>query len=173
VESGVDPQIERDFLGRDHDPGMGRSIRIVSGAAGEEYVDRALENLRDEVLFEFPRYGLLEGGPGSRWLVAPTDVVDRGNLYEVRADLPGVRKENIEVSPVGRTLQVEGKGMQEKEEKGKNYVTRERAYGGFSRSVLLPEDVVSDKISAKYKDGVLTVTVPKDHPEPARKIPVA
>lgn len=139
----------------------------------EEYLDRALENLKSEVLFEFPRYDLFESGPQGRWLVAPTDVVDKGDLYEVRADLPGVRKENIEVSLVGQTLQVEGKEMQEKEEKGKNYVTRERAYAGFSRSVLLPEDVVSDKISAKYEDGVLTVTVPKAHPEPTRKIPVA
>ncbi len=139
----------------------------------EKYVDRALENLRSEVLFEFPRYDLFESEPQGRWLVAPTDIVDQGDLYEVRADLPGVRKENVEVSLVGRTLQVEGKEMREKEEKGKNYVTRERAYGGFSRSVLLPEDVVSDKISAKYEDGVLTVTVPKAHPEPTRKIPVA
>ncbi|MCW6167260.1 MAG: Hsp20 family protein [Thermoplasmatales archaeon] len=147
---------------------MPRRVNWRSHGRRRASLDRALENLKSEVLFEFPRYDLFESGPQGRWLVAPTDVVDKGDLYEVRADLPGVRKENIEVSLVGQTLQVEGKEMQEKEEKGKNYVTRERAYAGFSRSVLLPEDVVSDKISAKYEDGV-----PKAHPEPTRKIPVA
>lgn len=139
-----------------------------------EYMDRLFENMRNEMFSGLsPWGGLWAPGLEGRWLNALTDVEDKGTSYEIRANLPGIRKDNIEVKLQGHCLTIEASGTAEKEEKGKNYLSHERTYEGFCRSVELPEDVLSEKISANYRDGVLTVVVPKTNPAPERRISVA
>lgn len=139
-----------------------------------EYMDRLFETFRNEMMTGLlPGSFLWEtGGPG-RWMSALTDIEDKGSSYEIRANLPGIRKENIEVRVRGNTLELEAKAAMETEEKGKSYIFHERSYEGFHRTLDLPEGVLPEKVVANYRDGVLTVTVPKSNPAPERKITVS
>ncbi len=99
-----------------------------------------------------------EGEPATRTL--KVDVVDRGDHYELDADLPGVKKEDVRVSIEDGVLTLAAELNQEKEEKDSNYVYRERRYGRMCRSFNL-DGIREADISAEYKDGVLKLTLPK------------
>ncbi len=79
----------------------------------------------------------------------------------VNVEIPGVDPEEIDVSLSGDTLLIRGEKKQETEEKGEDYHLLERNYGTFIRSIDLPAEVQSDKINASYKNGVLTIVLPK------------
>jgi HSP20 family molecular chaperone IbpA len=114
------------------------------------------------------------GAPaGLPYLPALVDVEDRGTSFEVRTDLPGVPKEEIDVRVVGDVLQIRATSTSARSEEGKNYVRRERTYQGFQRVLELPEPVLGEKVEARYENGTLTVTVPKANPIQERKVPVA
>ena len=150
------------------------TVRTAPPTNLAEYMDRVFDSLRNEMFTGLAPFGeLWTGGLEGRWMNALTDLEDKGTSYEVRADLPGVRKENIEVRLQGRCLQIEARESAEKETKGRTYLSHERSYEGFCRTIDLPEDVLAEKISANYKDGVLTVNVPKTTPTPERKISVS
>ena len=112
---------------------------------------------------------------GSRSLMNDTfklDIKDEGDKYVIEAELPGVKKEEIDLDlREGRfTISVERK--EEKEEKEKDYLHRERRYSSMSRSMYLG-DVKDEDISARLKDGVLCIEVPKDEEsERTKKIPI-
>lgn len=89
------------------------------------------------------------------------DLKETSDRYLLDAELPGVPAEDVEVSVANGVLTVKGEHKAEKEEKDKNYLRVERSYGQFERSINLPEDADDSKISAKSKDGVLTITIPK------------
>ena len=102
------------------------------------------------------------------------DVVETGNAYELAADLPGIDEKNIEVKLAQGGLTIKGEKQEEKEEKKKDYYLHERQIGSFERHFALPEGVDTDKIEASFKNGVLTVRLPKK-PEaikPEKKIEV-
>lgn len=89
------------------------------------------------------------------------DVIDRDNEVVVRADIPGVRRENLDVSVSENMVTIKGETKhEEKEEKG-NYYRRETSRGTFSRTIALPSYVSSDECKATFKDGVLELTLPK------------
>jgi len=102
------------------------------------------------------------------------DVVESEKAYEITADLPGMDEKNIEVKVADGVLSVKGEKQEEKEEKKKNYYLQERSFGSFQRSFELPESVDPDKIEARFKKGVLTVTLPKrpEAQKPAKQIEV-
>ena len=87
------------------------------------------------------------------------------NAYEINVELPGVAQEDIDLSVHDNVLMVKGEKKYQREEKGKTYFFSERAYGAFQRSFRLPPDSLGDKIQANFKDGVLTILVPKSGPE--------
>lgn len=89
------------------------------------------------------------------------DLSETKDNFCVKAELPGMDAKDIGVSLSGDVLSVRGEKKQEKEEEGENYHIVERRYGSFSRSLRLPAAVQSDKVSAEYRGGVLTVTLPK------------
>jgi HSP20 family protein len=93
--------------------------------------------------------------------VPAVDVIDRDKEIVLRAELPGVKKDDIEVTVTERyaTLRASA-AREEKEEKGQ-YYRHETCTGSFERSVLLPSEVESDKARAQFKDGILEVTLPK------------
>ncbi len=148
-------------------------VRTTPMIRGRTVLGRPYDPIREDLMTEFANWpGHWLPTFGGRWAPARTEVEDLGTSYEVRADFPGVRKEDIEVTLQGRTLSLEAKEITEKEEGGKVYLAREESSEDFCRLIDLPEDVVPDKISARYKDGVLTVTIPKSNPVPEKKIPI-
>lgn len=88
------------------------------------------------------------------------DVIRGDDEIVVRANVPGIKPDDITIEFEDGVLTVSGKHEEEKEEKGKDYVRRERHFGSFSRSVALPEGVSADDIDATCKDGVLEVRAP-------------
>ncbi len=97
------------------------------------------------------------------------DVADLGDRYEMRIELPGVPKDdiNIEVSPTSLEISVDHK--EDREDKGKHWLRRERSSMSFYRSLELPEEIKADDVEAELKDGVLTVMLPKVKPTPEKK----
>jgi HSP20 family protein len=93
--------------------------------------------------------------------VPAVDVVDTPKAYEVTAELPGLDERNVEVKFADGTLTIKGEKKDEREEKQKDYYVSERHYGSFQRLFTVPDGVDVEKIEASYKNGVLTVTLPK------------
>lgn len=89
------------------------------------------------------------------------DIVEDGQNYVIKAELPGVNKEDIKVGVQDDVLTVSGHRHYEKEEKDKKFHRIERSYGSFARSFTLPEDSDGEKVSAEFKDGMLKVQLPK------------
>jgi HSP20 family protein len=89
------------------------------------------------------------------------DIVEESDQIVMTAELPGVEKDNIAVDVNGRVLTVKGERSSDDEVKKDNYYRRERSYGKFERSFTLPDETDSEKITAAYKDGVLTLNIPK------------
>ena len=81
--------------------------------------------------------------------------------YEITAELPGLDEKNIEMELANGVLSIKGEKREEKEEKRKDYYRRERSFGSFERSFQVPEDVDTDKSAASFKNGILSVTLPK------------
>jgi HSP20 family protein len=103
---------------------------------------------------------LLQGEPA--WGKAPAvDIADTATAYEITAELPGIDEKNIGVKFSDGTLTIRGEKREEKEEKKKDYHLSERHYGSFQRSFAVPAEVDAEKIEATFKNGVLTVTLPK------------
>ena len=93
---------------------------------------------------------------------SPTlDVYQTPNEVVVKAALPGLKPEDVSIDITGETLTIKGESKAEQEVKEENYLYQERRYGAFSRSVVLPSGLKSDKAEAAMKDGVLTFTIPK------------
>jgi HSP20 family protein len=88
------------------------------------------------------------------------DVVRKEGELVLRADLPGIKPEDVKIEVEDDVLTVSGEHREEREEKEEHYVRRERRYGSFSRSMVLPRGVKADDIEANCEDGVLEVTVP-------------
>jgi HSP20 family protein len=89
------------------------------------------------------------------------DIAEREKDYEITAELPGMDEKNVDVKFADGVLTIKGEKREEKEEKKKNYYLSERRYGAFQRSFQVPDGVEADKIEASFKDGVLTVVLPK------------
>lgn len=89
------------------------------------------------------------------------DISETNDEYIVRAEIPGVSKDDVKITIKDDILTISGEKKQEKETKGENFHRVERVYGSFSRSFVLPGSVKVDKVEAKFKDGVLTIKLPK------------
>ena len=99
-----------------------------------------------------------QGTVVTEWAPAIDVVTENGNLV-VRAELPGVKQEDVDITLHNNVLTVSGERKAEQEEERGGYYVRERRYGSFSRSLTVPEGVDESKIHARYENGVLEVTV--------------
>jgi len=99
---------------------------------------------------------------GGSTFVPKTDVVETANAYEVHLALPGVNKEDFNIEVNDNHLTISGERKFQNEKKEKSYHAIETHYGSFSRSFTLPENVDASKINAKYNNGILEVSIPKD-----------
>ena len=118
-----------------------------------EAMDRLLE---DSVVR--PRGGL---APSEGLATLALDVFESVDDVTVKASLPGITPQEVDISITGDVLTIKGEKSEEKEEKQGNYHLRERRYGAFQRSVSLPAAVQADKADAVFENGVLTLTLPK------------
>lgn len=89
------------------------------------------------------------------------DIAETPEEYQIKAELPEVKKEDVKVSVDNGVLRIEGERKQEKEEKGKKWHRVERSYGSFMRTFTVPDNADSAKIAAEFKNGVLSVHLPK------------
>lgn len=91
----------------------------------------------------------------------PLDVYQTPNDVVVKASLPGIKPEEVDICITGDVLTIKGEHKEEKEVKEKDYLIKERRYGSFSRSITIPISVKSDKAEATFENGILTLTLPK------------
>jgi len=94
------------------------------------------------------------------------DVADNGTEYIVKAEVPGIKKEDLNIEITENSIEISGetKAEEKEEDKKKGYLRHERRYSSFYRSIPLPDAILTDKAEAELKDGVLTVTLPKAAP---------
>ena len=142
---------------------------------------RDLVSLRDRMdrLFgDFAGRGWpTQGWPTEEGLTAgmwnpPVDVYETKDSIVLKADLPDVKKEEVDISVEGNVLTLRGERKREKEVKEKDFYRMERSYGAFSRSFTLPGSVDADKIEADFAGGVLKVTLPKREESKPKQIKV-
>jgi len=125
---------------------------------------RQLSSLRDEIdrLFEAPLSSLTElSQPFSGGWVPAIDLYEDRDNYVVKMELPGMKKEEIDISLHNGVLSITGERKDEEKHEDAETYRSERFFGRFQRSVTLPAVVEGDKVNASYKDGILTVTLPK------------
>lgn len=104
---------------------------------------------------------------------SPTfDVRETHDYYIFKADLPGVKEDDLDIAVSGNRLTVNGKREAEEKEEGETYYTYERSFGSFSRSFTLPEDTSSNDVRAELKSGVLTLVLPKKPEHQPKRITV-
>lgn len=89
------------------------------------------------------------------------DIFEEGDNVVVKAELPGIRKEDIDVNMTDNTVSISGEKKKEEKVERKNYYRGERSYGAFTRSFRLPVEVQTDKAKASFKEGVLEIRIPK------------
>lgn len=89
------------------------------------------------------------------------DLLDKKDKLVVKVELPGVDKKDVKISLTENNLTIQGEVKKEEEVKKEDYYYRERAYGNYARTIALPIEVDKEKINAKFKDGVLEITMPK------------
>jgi HSP20 family protein len=96
--------------------------------------------------------------------MAPYELVDKGDRFELQLEVPGIEKENISVKATKYSVEISGKHSEKDEEKGKRYVYSERLYRSFYRNVPLPEEIIPSKVSAKVVNGILRLDLRKKNP---------
>ncbi|HMX17826.1 MAG TPA: Hsp20/alpha crystallin family protein [Anaerolineales bacterium] len=98
---------------------------------------------------------------GNGWAVPAVDMYQTDNEVVVKAALPGMKADDVQLNVTGEVLTIKGEIKQKDELKEKAYHLREQRWGSFERSVILPTDVVADKAKADFENGILTITLPK------------
>ncbi len=127
------------------------------------------ENIDDLFQSFFPDWGFPISSM-TRW--PAIDIANQDNEYLVKAEVPGCKAEDLDISVNGTTLTISGEKKQEKEIKERGYYHAERSFGSFRRDLNLAGDVDTGKIEAECKDGILTVKLPKSEKTKATKIKI-
>lgn len=101
------------------------------------------------------------GISNGNWSVPAVDMYQTDNEVVVKAALPGIKADEVQINVTGEVLTLKGETKHEEEKKEKAYHLREQRWGSFERSIALPTEVVADKAKADFENGVLTITLPK------------
>jgi len=128
-----------------------------------------MDRLLDTFLFGVPQKG--DFWEEAEWLPA-VDVAETKNEIVVNVEIPGMDSKEFDISLKEGTLTISGEKKQDKVEKEESYHLVERRYGTFTRSILLPQAVRGDKISASYKEGILKITLRKSEEAKKREIKI-
>jgi HSP20 family protein len=156
------PKYEKDAgrqVERQHGEGQ-----LQGGEGGHFFSPIAqMDRLFDEV-FKRPFFSLWSPRLGSQemeQLYLPVDIFEDGESVIVKAEIPGIKKENINVQLTPDSITISGKKTDEQRVEQKDYYRLERSYGSFTRTCQLPVETMTDKARAVFKDGVLEVRIPK------------
>jgi|SRR6516164_5153645 len=142
-------------------------MRALAPWRGMDVLRQEMERVFDR-FFE-PRWDEFEAG--GAW--APKlDVSETKDAYMVKAEIPGVDQKDLSVSLQNQILTIKGEKHKEKEEKDEKYHRVERSWGEFTRAIALPGAADTEKVNATFKDGVLTITLPKTPAAKGTTIPV-
>lgn len=136
--------------------------------------NRVLANVTrdfDAIVDSFFRAPLFRGSADGSFMPR-VDITEDKDSVTLQAELPGMEKDEIRVVVEDGVLIISGEHKQKSEEKDRDFVRTERAYGSFSRSFTLPDYVDAEKISADYKDGLLNIALPKIEKAKAKEINV-
>lgn len=109
----------------------------------------------------------------SSTFVPRVDVSETEKQFEVTAELPGMKKEDIDINMEGNVLTISGERRREQTEKSQNFRRVETSYGRFTRSLPFPDIINPDKIEAKYDNGLLHITIPKVKEKAGKKIKIS
>lgn len=156
----------------------GTAVRVPALGGLRRQVERLFEDF-DRDFFgwpsRLPSFDFAPLGERNGSLAVPAvDIVEKPDAFEITAELPGMDEKAIKVTLANGTLSIKGEKSEEKEEKDKDYYLSERRYGSFERSFRVPDGIATDKIDATFKNGVLTVALPKtaEARQPEQKIHV-
>jgi HSP20 family protein len=136
---------------------------------------RELTSLESEMnrlfntFFDTPTPG--NGGAGRRWIPA-MDLVETDEHFVLKADLPGLAEDDVNIEVEDNVLTVSGERKAEHEDKREGYVRVERSYGAFRRSLTLPEGIDPEAVTANFDKGVLEVRIPKPEERKPRKVAI-
>lgn len=155
-----------------HEPS--RALRLFRPSLWEREIDRMFDDFRRA--FGFPSLW----GRELRWpseevalRVPSVDVFEEGDDVVVKAELPGLSKDQLDLTLTDSTLTLKGEKQKDEEVKEEDYYYRERSFGSFSRTIDLPVEVKTDAAKATFKDGILEVRVPKSEEAKRRSIKIA
>lgn len=101
------------------------------------------------------------------------DISETDSAYLIKAEIPEVKKEDVQVTIKDGMLTIQGERKQEREEKGKKFHRIERSYGSFARSFQIPADVDENSVKAEFKDGMINVTLPKSEKATSKEITIS
>ena len=136
---------------------------------------RELEEMSDRLNRMFARPAARTNGKETMivadW-VPTVDISETDGEYEIKAEIPDVKKEDVKVTLEDGVLTIQGERKREKEEKGKKYHRVERSYGSFVRSFGLPDLIDEEKVKAEFKDGILNLHLPKSEKAKPKAIEV-
>jgi HSP20 family protein len=116
---------------------------------------------------------LLSNLPNLRPDAIPVDLVERDDSFEIRAAVPGVKPEDVEVTVQGERVSIRAESRQQEDQRGENWLMREHRFGTTQRSVTLPSPVSSENAQARIEDGILSLRLPKVQGAQARRIAVS
>jgi HSP20 family protein len=136
---------------------------------------RELEEMSDRLNRMFARPATRTNGKETMIVADWTPTVDISETeaeYQIKAEIPDVKKEDVKVTLEDGVLTIQGERKQEKEEKGKKYHRIERSYGSFVRSFSLPDVIDEERVKADFKDGVLNLHLPKSEKAKPKAIEV-
>ncbi|MCS6957604.1 MAG: Hsp20/alpha crystallin family protein [Aquificaceae bacterium] len=142
---------------------MRRGLMLWSPFAEIERIRREFDRLFEELM---PKEEI------ERVFAPAVDVYETDKEVVIKVELPGVKKENVEVSIRDNSLHIRGEKKEEKEEKTETYHRVERVYGKFERVIPLPVDVKVEEAKAEFKDGILEVRIPKAEGAKEKKIEI-
>ena len=143
---------------------MRRGLAVWSPFAELDRIRREFDKLLEE---------MVPAGNGEKILAPPVDIYETDGEVVIKAELPGGKKEDIDVTIKENAVHIKAERKEEREEKTENVHRVERFYGRIERVVPLPVDVKADKAKAEYKDGVLEVRIPKEKVSKEAKVKIA
>jgi HSP20 family protein len=140
---------------------------------------RSLQRMADEMDRMFEGFGLGDRWTRSLWpesggqLWAPdVEAFHKNNELTIKADLPGLKREDVTVEVTDNEVRIQGERKHEREEEREGYYRTERGYGSFCRVIPLPEGAMSDQAKASFKDGVLEITMPAPPSTKGRRLEI-
>jgi HSP20 family protein len=146
-------------------PKKSTEITPLGGSSWTE-IDRSIENFRRDVEKAFSSFPTISMPKMSH---ASCDVIDEGNQFRVKMDIPGIKKSEVKLNVSDNSVEISAEHKEESEEKKKNYLRKERSQVSYYRSLPLSEKILSDKVTAKLADGILDITLPKSKPTETQK----